>query len=161
MRAPSHAAAGLLLIACGGSEPDQATVEPEVVTLDLASMSEAEQRTALMKLGETVYKTGGARGLACQTCHQEDGKGVPRAFPPLVGQKGHMGDCRRHASIVLYGLRGQIEVDGLIYNGVMTPQGELLTDLEIAAVITYERLSWGNDYGLCLPEAVAAARRGK
>jgi mono/diheme cytochrome c family protein len=131
------------------------------MTLDLASMSRAEQQAALMKLGETVYKTGGARGLACQTCHQEDGKGVPRAFPPLVGQKGHMGDCERHASIVVYGLQGEIEADGLIYNGVMTPQGELLTDLEIAAVITYERLSWGNDYGLCLPESVAAVRRVK
>ena len=32
------------------------------------------------------------------------------------------------------------------------------TDIEIAAVLTYERNSWGNDFGDCKPEDVAAAR---
>ena len=53
---------------------------------------------------------------------------------------------------------GEIEVDGQKYNGVMTPQGDMLDDLQIAAVITYERLSWGNDYGACMPNDVKAAR---
>jgi cytochrome c oxidase subunit 2 len=43
------------------------------------------------------------------------------------------------------------------YNGAMPPQANL-SDLQIAAVITYERNSWGNDYGVCLPADVKAAR---
>ena len=34
-----------------------------------------------------------------------------------------------------------------------------LYDIEIAAVITYERNSWGNDYGDCTPEDVKGARK--
>ena len=68
-----------------------------------------------------------------------DGKGTPPAFPPLVGQKDMMGDCVNHAAIVIYGLQGEIVVDGQTYNGVMTPQGDMLDDLQIAAVATYER----------------------
>ncbi len=121
-------------------------------------MSPEEQKAALMKLGETVYTTGGKKGLACVTCHQANGEGLPGAFPSLVGQKDHMGDCAKHAALILDGLSGEITVNDVVFNGVMTPQRDLLTDLEIAAVMTYERSSWGNDYGLCLPEQVAAVR---
>ena len=110
-----------------------------------------------MELGEAVYKTGGSGGIPCNTCHMDNGKGTPGVFPPLVGQKDHMGDCGQHAGYVLRGLTGKITVDGVDYNGAMPAQSNL-SDLEIAAVITYERSSWGNDYGLCLPEAVAAVR---
>ena len=69
-----------------------------------------------------------------------------------------MGDCQKHAGMVINGLNGEIVVDGVTYNGVMTPQGELLDDLKIAAVLTYERNSWGNDFGDCSPADVAKAR---
>jgi nitrite reductase (NO-forming) len=111
-----------------------------------------------MELGAHVYKTGGNGGLACLTCHGVEGKGTPPAFPPLVGQKDHMGDCANHAGLILNGKSGELVVDGVTYNGVMVPQAAMLSDAEIAAVITYERHSWGNDYGVCRPEDVAAAR---
>src|SRR5687767_9480617 len=66
---------------------------------DLSTLSEEERKTFLMKLGEKVFKTGDG-GVPCLTCHGEDGKGTPGAFPPLVGQKDHMGDCKAHATIV-------------------------------------------------------------
>jgi mono/diheme cytochrome c family protein len=165
-----------VLVACGGSEPaakpepakpaaappppapPPPPPAPKEEPLDLSKLSPDEQKAKLMEIGEKVYKTGGKKGLACTTCHQDNGKGVAGAFPPLVGQKDHMGDCAKHATIVIKGMMGEIVVDEVTYNGVMTPQGDLLDDLEIAAVITYERLSWGNDFGLCLPDAVAAAR---
>lgn len=121
-------------------------------------MTPEEQKAELMKHGEKVFKTGGKGGLACITCHQEDGKGVPGSFPPLVGSKDWMGDCVHHAGLVVHGLQGEIEVGGAKFNGVMTPQGTLMSDLEIAAAITYERNSWGNDFGICLPADVVAAR---
>ena len=69
-----------------------------------------------------------------------------------------MGDCATHAGIVVKGLTGEIEVNGVKYNGVMTPQGDMLNDLEIAAVISYERNAWGNDYGYCSPKDVKGVR---
>jgi len=171
------------LAACGGSEPEPAPkAEPAKkeqpkeekaakqkakgkakgkakadAGAKFAKMSDDEKKAYLMELGEKVYMTGEG-GIACMTCHGAEGKGTPGAFPPLVGQKDHMGDCKTHAGIVINGMTGEIEVDGVKYNGVMTPQGAMLDDMKIAAVITYERLSWGNDYGACMPADVKAAR---
>jgi mono/diheme cytochrome c family protein len=174
------AAAVLFAAACGGSEaekpadhhdekpaekpaeepaPPPAPVEEakSEKDTDISGMSGEEVKAFMMSYGEKVYKTGEG-GIACTTCHGAEGKGTPGAFPPLVGQKDHMGDCAKHAGIVINGLTGEIVVDGTTYNGVMTPQGAMLNDLQIAAVINYERNSWGNDYGWCKPEDVAAAR---
>lgn len=166
----------VLLAACGGSEPAPAPApapkaepapppEPkedpvEKLNKEWAGLADdAAKHDFLMKTGENVYKKGGNGGIACTTCHQENGQGTKGAFPPLVGQKDHMGDCVNHAGIVINGLKGELEVDGVKYNGVMTPQGELLSDIEIAAVTTYVRNTWGNDFGDCKPEDVAAARK--
>jgi mono/diheme cytochrome c family protein len=128
-----------------------------VAAPDFASLAPDEQKAFLMKKGEEVYKTGGSSGVACVTCHQANGEGMKGAFPPLAGAGDAMGDCTQHAGMIINGLQGKIEVLGVEYNGVMPPQPGL-SDLEIAAVITYERSSWGNDYGACMPDQVAAAR---
>lgn len=168
------------IAACGGSEPEPAHApepakeevkkeEPKAKTKGKAkakvdpaeaynALADDEAKHAyLMELGEKVYKTGEG-GIACMTCHGAEGKGTPGAFPPLVAQKDHMGDCAKHAGIVINGLQGELVVDGVTYNGVMTPQGAMLDDVKIAAVISYERQSWGNDYGFCTPDDVKAAR---
>lgn len=124
---------------------------------DITAFSEDERKAFLMGLGEKVYKTGDG-GVACLTCHGEEGKGTPGAFPPLVGQKDLMGDCKKHATYVLKGLMGEITVDGQKYNGVMVPQADYLNDLQIAAVTSYERNSWGNSFGFCSPDDVKVAR---
>ncbi|MEZ4317316.1 MAG: cytochrome c [Myxococcota bacterium] len=161
--------ATLLAVGCGGAEetpkpapeaPKVAEPKPEPAPApepekDFGTMSEEEQHAFLMKKGEEVYLNS---SLACKTCHQEDGKGQAGVFPPLVGQKDHMGDCVKHAAIVIYGLQGELVVDGTTYNGAMTPQGTMLNDVEIASVISYERQSWGNDYGFCSPDDVKKAR---
>lgn len=172
-------ALSLLLAACGGSEtpapapapapaekaeapkPAPEPKEDPVKKLNdeyAALTDDAAKHDWLMKAGENVYKTGGNGGIACMTCHMENGEGTKGAFPPLKGQKDHMGDCVKHAGIVINGMTGEIEVDGVKYNSVMTPQGTMLSDIEIAAVMTYERHSWGNDFGDCSPEDVAKAR---
>ena len=156
----------LLFAACGGDEkpapkPDpKPTVEapkppPAPVEKPFADLSDDEKHAKLMEVGKEVYLNS---TLACQTCHGAEGKGQEGVYPPLVGQKEHMGDCLKHAAIVIYGMNGPLTVDGVEYNGVMTPQGALLDDMQIAAVISYERMSWGNDYGYCMPEVVAEAR---
>ncbi len=137
-----------------------ATPEPEVASPpspDLATMDDAARLTYLMELGKVVYEKGAHGSIPCATCHQVSGKGLPPSFPPLQGQGEIMGSCTKHADYIINGLMGEMMIDGVKYAGVMPQQGNL-TDLEIAAVITYERLSWGNTYGLCMPADVAAAR---
>jgi mono/diheme cytochrome c family protein len=164
-----------VLLACGDSQTEgpapapapaaQPAPEPEPevdpkVEMKAAwdALAEDAQHPWLMAEGEKVYMKGGHGGIACNTCHNADGKGIKGAFPPLVGQKEHMGDCAQTAGNVINGLTGEMVVDGVTYNGVMIPQGELLNDYEIAAVATYVRNSWGNDYGDCTPDDVAKAR---
>ena len=163
-----------VLVACGGKPAEQAAPpapEPAAAPVeaapapapaaeakpDLAAMSEDERKAWLMKRGEVVYTQGGPGGIACITCHGPEGKGTPPAFPPLAGQKGLMGDCAQHAGIVVHGLNMPITVDGVQYAGAMPAQGTM-TDEDIAAVISYERMSFGNDFGPCLPADVAKAR---
>jgi mono/diheme cytochrome c family protein len=125
--------------------------------VDWASLSEEEAKAKLMVIGELVYTKGGTGGIACMTCHMATGLGVPGAFPPLAGSGEEMGDCEQHANYILKGVTGEVMIQGKKYQGVMPAQANL-SDEEIAAVLTYERSSWGNDYGVCRPGAVAAAR---
>lgn len=119
--------------------------------VDLAAMSETERKTWLMTRGEEVY------GNTCAACHQANGMGVPPAFPPLAGSVDFMGDPQNHARIIVHGLSGRIQVQGVEYNGAMPAQG-MLSDQDIAAVATYERNSWGNEGSIVLPEDVRAVR---
>lgn len=81
----------------------------------------------------------------CAACHQPNGQGVPGAFPPLDNSLYVTGpDVERLAAIMIYGLMGPIHVNGVVYNGVMTAQGEALKDDELAAVASYIRGAWSN-----------------
>jgi mono/diheme cytochrome c family protein len=107
---------------------------------------------ALSERGEEVY------GLLCATCHQADGQGMGSQFPPLAGSGDYYGDAQNHAGIIIHGLNGNIVVQGKEYNGIMPPQGEMLSDYDVAAVATYERHAWGNNDGVVLPSDAQAAR---
>jgi len=96
---------------------------------------------------------GGAAGGAvngaeiftrCAACHQATGLGVPGAYPPLAGSEWLLNNPQVPIRIVLHGLQGPITVKGTSFNSAMTPFGDQLTDEQIAAVITYERSSFGN-----------------
>jgi cytochrome c oxidase subunit 2 len=93
--------------------------------------------------GEKVY------GANCVACHQATGKGMPPAFPPLAGAKLVSGPKEGHIDMVLNGKPGT----------AMAPFGKQLSDTEIAAVISYERNSWGNKSGIVQPAEVKARRK--
>ena len=80
----------------------------------------------------------------CAACHQATGQGLPGAFPPLAGSEIVAGDGERVVRIVLRGLTGSVTVKGQTYNGAMPAWADVLSDAEIAAVLTYVRSSWGN-----------------
>ena len=79
----------------------------------------------------------------CVACHQATGKGLPGVFPPLDGSEWVHGDARTLANILLHGIEGEIDVEGVTYKGAM-PAFPQLADAELAAVATYIRSSWSN-----------------
>ena len=95
----------------------------------------------------------------CVSCHGEQGAGVAGAFPALAGNKAVLGDDKYLSNVLLYGLQGQINVNGQVYNGVMPAWAASLTDAEIAAVIEHIRVSWGNT-APAVAEAAVRTERG-
>ncbi|HEY5896985.1 MAG TPA: cytochrome c oxidase subunit II [Burkholderiales bacterium] len=97
----------------------------------------------LIARGEKVYAAN------CIACHQATGKGMPPAFPPLAGSKLVGGGKEGHIDIVLNGKPGT----------AMAAFAKQLSDTELAAVISYERNSWGNKSGIVQPAEVKARRK--
>jgi nitrite reductase (NO-forming) len=106
-----------------------------------------------IKKGQTVYST------YCIACHQETGKGMEGAFPPLAGSDFLKADHKRAITTVMKGLQGEITVNGKKYNGVMPDFG--LNDEQIADVLNYVNNSWGNKGKTTTVAEVKAARAAK
>ena len=109
-----------------------------------------------------VPQTTGAQGKAlyernCATCHQATGEGLGEAFPPLAGSEVPNGPPEEHIRFVLHGRTGPLIVKGHQFNGVMPPFLQL-TDNELAAILTYERTSWGNHGSVVQPDQVKTMR---
>jgi len=120
---------------------------------------------ALKTLGAKVY------GANCVACHQANGMGVAGTFPPIawghsysaapamvkeLADRGFykdgkivMGPVKHHLDIVLHGIPGT----------PMAAFGKALSDTEIAAVVTYERNSFGNNSGEAVQPADVKAQR--
>lgn len=98
----------------------------------------------LVAQGEKVYVAN------CASCHQVNGQGIPPAFPGLDNSKLVNGPTAGHLDIVFNGRPGT----------AMPAFGSQLSDLEIAAVVTYERNAWNNKTGnLVQPREVTALRK--
>lgn len=114
-----------------------------------------------MESGKEIYMKAAPGGGLCFTCHQPTGLGLPGQFPPLVDSDWVLGDKDRLIKISLFGLMGEIEVNGVKYNGAMPPPGlppGSLSDQQVADVLTYIRNAWGNSASSVSPSEVAAVR---
>jgi len=85
----------------------------------------------LVARGEKVYQT------TCVACHQASGEGMPPTFPALKGSPITTADIEAHLDIVVNGKPGTS----------MAAFGKQLSEVDLAAVITYERNAWGNNTG--------------
>jgi cytochrome c oxidase subunit 2 len=107
-----------------------------------ASADKTWSMDELMNKGKTLYET------KCAACHQATGLGLPPAFPALKASAIATGAIAAHLEIVLNGKQGT----------AMQPWNTL-NDLEIAAIVTYERNAWDNNTGdVVQPADVKAAR---
>lgn len=87
----------------------------------------------------------------CQSCHQANGEGLPGAFPPLKGSPIVGGDnLELYVDIIMNGYDARPEY------GVMAAVGTNMsfTEKEVAAIINYERTSWGNQGKTVTPEEI-------
>ena len=85
----------------------------------------------LMVKGEQVY------GRSCAGCHQANGEGITGVFPALKDSPIALGPAEGHIAILIDGVAGS----------AMQSFAEQLSEVEIAAVVHYERNAWGNDVG--------------
>lgn len=94
--------------------------------------------------GQKIYQN------ICQACHQPDGRGQERLAPTLIGSALTLAEARIPARILLNGKEGA--------TGLMPPVGAVLTDEEIANVLTYVRREWGQSGTPVDPETVRTVR---
>ncbi len=110
---------------------------------EAAAASQTWTKDDLMAKGETVYNTN------CAACHQVNGQGIPGVFPPIAGGPISIGALADHIDIVINGKTGT----------AMQAFGAQLSDVDLAAVITFERNGFGNDTGdVVQPSDITAAR---
>ena len=102
------------------------------------SQAAVEARSDLAPLGKKVYDQH------CAECHATQGQGKPPDFPPLANNQ----------SIVM---NSSVNPIRMVLNGGyppgtfknpkpygMPPFAQSLSDVEVAAVVTYIRTAWGN-----------------
>ena len=102
----------------------------------IAQNQDNPELEASIKRGESVYNN------MCISCHLPDGKGVPKAFPPLADSDYLRENQTESIKAVKFGMSGEIVVNGITYNSAMAPLG--LSDKEVADVMNYINNSWGN-----------------
>jgi cytochrome c oxidase subunit 2 len=102
-------------------------------------------RDELMATGENVY------AAQCATCHQADGQGLAPAFPALAGSTVTQGPVEDHIQVVLNGREGT----------AMQAWGNMLSDSDIAAALTYTRNAFGNETGdVVQPQTITRIKNG-
>ncbi len=114
--------------------------------VQVAEMSMDEK----MERGKKVYTQ------SCLACHQATGAGIPNAFPPLAESDYLNADVHRAIEVVKFGLNGEIEVNGNVYNSAMPAQN--ISDEDVAAVLTYVYNNWGNNKTEVTQEMVKKAK---
>lgn len=88
--------------------------------------------------GKAIYE------YKCANCHQPDGTGLVGNIPPLAGADWLVEHRDEVMCVIRYGMAGEMEVNGLTYDGVMQGYPEL-SPTEAVNVANYILDAWGND----------------
>lgn len=116
---------------------------PNYVDTEFQSYEWQKVSTSLeVNANQEVLEIDGTKLYAvhCKVCHQPEGQGISGAFPALAGSEyANEEDPENMIRTVLFGLDRENQY------GAMIPFGETLSDAEIAAILSFERRSWGNN----------------
>lgn len=91
--------------------------------------------------GEELYKN------YCANCHQSDGSGLGRVYPPLNKSDFMEQNFEEVVCLIKFGRSGELWVNGTMYNQPMKGNPSL-TDLEVAEVATYIYNTWSIQKGI-------------
>jgi cytochrome c551 len=83
----------------------------------------------------------------CSNCHQKNGSGLGRLYPPLDTSDYMQNHTNEVICLIKNGKKGELIVNGQSYNQAM-PGVSTLTDLEIAEISTYIYNSWSHEQGI-------------
>ena len=108
-----------------------------------ASSDKTFTQDELIEKGKAVY------AASCGACHGPTGAGVPPVFPAMTNSPVVLGDINGHIDIVMNGKTGT----------AMQAFKTQLSDVDLAAVITFERNSFGNSVGdMVQPSTIKSLR---
>jgi mono/diheme cytochrome c family protein len=121
---------------------------PEPLQLETSAQFGSE----LLQQGKKIYTDN------CAKCHEANGLGMPPNFPPLAtNQSIQMPSAVNPIRMVLNGgYPPSTEGNPRPYG--MPPFAQSLSNQEVAAVVTYIRMSWGNHGTPVSPQQVANLR---
>jgi mono/diheme cytochrome c family protein len=105
-----------------------------------------------LELGEKIY------GQSCADCHGKQGEGAPGAYPALAGNRAVTQVEAGNTVLAVLGGGFAPATTGNPQPYGMPPYRTLLTDAEIAAVVTHLRQSWGNRASAVRPQDVQRLR---
>ena len=109
-------------------EYNQWVDEKKQAAIKMAELTTKDWTTQeLVERGESVY------AVNCVACHQTNGQGIPGIFPALAGSDIVMNNKDKNIEILMEGVQGAA-MNSFSY----------LSEVELAAVITYTRQSWRN-----------------
>ena len=111
------------------SEYDEWVSGKKEAAMKMAELTTKDWTTEeLVARGESVY------AVNCVACHQTNGQGISGIFPALAGSDIVLNDKDRNIELLMEGVQGAA-MNSFSY----------LSEVELAAVITYTRQSWGNE----------------
>lgn len=105
--------------------------QQQAVAATRAAANNVVTMSAALEQGEGIYNS------TCITCHQPNGTGLPPAFPALAGSAVANGDVEANIRLLINGVPGT----------AMAAYGRQLNPVELSAIITYIRNSFGNSTG--------------
>lgn len=111
-------------------------------------------------LAESIKRGKEAYITECQNCHMENGEGLTGVYPPVAKADYLKKPSAQLIGVILYGLEGEIKVNGVAYNSPMPPQA-YLDDEKVADILNYIRNSWGNKGAAITPAEVKTQRAKK
>ena len=110
-------------------------MQKEKSAAESAGAAKTWSKDELIAKGKTAYAG------TCAACHGPEGKGIPGVFPALDGSAIATGPLEQHIKTVLNGRHtGK-------YSAQMPAFAAQLSDVDIAAIVTFERNGLGNKVG--------------
>jgi mono/diheme cytochrome c family protein len=130
--------------------PTQAAALAAILSLTFSGCGDGGRTAGTPDPGARIYSQH------CLACHQRNGRGLGETQPGLVGTPTVSGDPAALIAWVGFGVRPPGLVRGRSI--VVMPHFQWLSDEDLAAVLTYIRSNFGNDYPPVTAAMVAGVR---